>query len=180
MSDQEAVMIVQSRHDENNVEKKGLLSGKSDERLATEHTTDSTKALAEKSKLSVFDTTLALVSATVGGEIVAIPFAVQRMGIWLGLFVIVAVAALSHISNMMYLKVKDLSGGRYESVYELAYALYGRRAIFFVCIVQYMLNLAGIVLYFIVLGDALESMTMAIVLGKGAPRTVAARKQELM
>ena len=102
------------------------------------------------------------------------------MGIWLGLLVIVGVALLSHISSMMYIKVKDLSGGRYESAYELAYALYGRRAIFFVCVVQYMLNFAGIVLYFIVLSDAFTSITISVVLGKDAPLGAEAKKEQLI
>lgn len=176
MSDQEAMMFVQSRNDEKDEDEKGLINNKLDDKLDSDRTTASARALIEAQKLGVFETTLALVAATVGGEIVAIPFAVQRLGIWLGLFVFLAVAFLSHISNMMYLQVKDLSGGRYESVYELAYALYGRSAIFFVCVVQYMLSFAGIVLYFIVLSDAFESIIVAIVLGKDAPLGAAARK----
>jgi len=102
------------------------------------------------------------------------------MGIWLGLIVMIGVGLLSHISNMMYIKVKDLSGGRYESVHELAYALYGRKAIFFVCVVQYMLSFAGIVLYFIVLSDAFESITVSVVLGKDAPLGTEAKKEQLI
>ena len=50
--------------------------------------------------------------------------------------VIMTVATLSHVSNLMYIKVKDLvANGRYENMYELSYALYGRNAIYFVCFV---------------------------------------------
>lgn len=79
---------------------------------------------------------------------------------------------------MMYLKVKDLAGGRYESLYELAYVFYGRSAIFFVCVVQYVLNFASIVLYFIILGEVFEKMTATIILSgkEEAPTTNKERK----
>lgn len=80
------------------------------------------------------------------------------MGIWLGFSVFIVVALLSHISNMMYLRVKDLAGGRFNSIYELAYVFYGRSGIFTVCVVQYIVNFAAIILYFIVLGEVFASM----------------------
>ena len=99
------------------------------------------------------------------------------MGVWLGFAVFIMVAFLSHISNMMYIKVKDMAGGRYESIYELAFALYGRTAIFFVCIVQFMLNFASLVLYFIVVGDLFESMTRAMFISMDASKSEADRNQ---
>ena len=83
--------------------------------------------------MSVFDTAITLVAATIGGEIVAIPYAISHMGLFLSVVTIIAVACLSHTSNMMYLATKDLVPGRFESVYEIAYALVGRWGIYTVC-----------------------------------------------
>lgn len=78
---------------------------------------------------------------------------------------------MSHVSNMMYIKVKDLvANGRYESIYELSYVLFGRNAIFIVCTVQYMLNFTAIILYFIILGDCMEQMSSAFALGPKTPK----------
>ena len=72
MTDKDAMEFAQTRNAEQEEEEKGLIAAKSE----SDQTTASQRALAEKQKLGVFDTSLALVAATVGGEIVAIPFAV--------------------------------------------------------------------------------------------------------
>ena len=107
-------------------------------------------------KLTVFDTALAMVAGTIGGEMVAIPYAFYRMGLYLSVVTLVAVAVFSHISNMMYLKVKDLTPCKHESIYEIAYLLLGRWAIYMVCAVQYLLNFTSIVLYYIIIGDTVS------------------------
>lgn len=80
------------------------------------------------------------------------------MGLYLAVGTLVAVAIFSHISNMMYLKVKDLTPCRHESIYELAYLLLGRWAIYVVCTVQYLLNFSSIVLYYIIIGDTTSNL----------------------
>ena len=87
---------------------------------------------------------------------VAIPYAFYRMGLYLSVVTLVAVAVFSHISNMMYLKVKDLTPCKHESIYEIAYLLLGRWAIYVVCAVQYLLNFTSIVLYYIIIGDTVS------------------------
>lgn len=96
--------------------------------------------------MSISDTGLALVAATIGGEIVAIPFAVSQMGLVISLLTIILIAAFSHISNLMYLATKDLVPGRFESVYEIGYVLTGRKGIYLICAVQYLLNFISMVL----------------------------------
>ena len=86
------------------------------------------------------------------------PYAISRMGLLVGLVSIVGIACLSHISSMMYLKVKDLTPGNHESIFELAYTLSGRPAIFVVCLVQYFLNFFSIVLYYMVIGDTASQL----------------------
>ena len=86
-------------------------------------------------KMTVFQTSLALVAANIGGGLLGMPYALQQMGIYLGLSSTVLMAILSHFSTMMHLKVKDMTPRRYESMYEIAYLLMGRPSIFFVCLI---------------------------------------------
>ena len=96
---------------------------------------------------------MALVAGTIGGEMMALPYAIRHLGLFVSLGTIVAVAIVSHISNIMHLKVKDLVPCQHESIYEIAYLLLGRPAIYAVCIVQYLINFSSIVLYYIIIGD---------------------------
>ena len=66
------------------------------------------------------------------------------------------VAISAHISSIMYLKVKDLTPRRQESIYEIAYLLLGRKSIFIVCIVMFATNLAAMILYYIIIGDTVS------------------------
>lgn len=83
----------------------------------------------------MFQTALVLVATNIGGGILGIPFAYYRFGIVNGTVICLSVGAISHISTMMYLKTKDMTPRRYESVYEIAYLLLGESAIFVVCII---------------------------------------------
>ena len=84
--------------------------------------------------MGVYDSAFFIVASSIGGaELVAMPYAISRLGIGLGSLAILVVAILSFISSMMYLKVKDTVPGNHESIYELAYCLSGRAAIFMVC-----------------------------------------------
>ena len=131
-------------------EKERLLPGVEDASIASPKS-ETNKWKSEK--MGTFDTAVTLIAATVGGEIIAIPFAIYHMGLFLSISTVLAVASFSHISNMMHLKVKDLTPCNHESIYEIAYLLFGRPAIYLVCIVQYFLNFASIILYYMLIGD---------------------------
>lgn len=64
---------------------------------------DADEKAKEDNKLTVFDTSLALIAGTIGGEIVAIPYAFHHLGLILSIGTLITVAFTSHISNMMYL-----------------------------------------------------------------------------
>ena len=76
-----------------------------------------------------------MVATNIGGGILGIPYALYRTGLITGLIACLSVGAISHVSTIMYLKTKDLTPRRYESVYEIAYLLFGETAIFVVCII---------------------------------------------
>ena len=99
-----------------------------------------------------------MVVGSISGEIIALPYAIYHMGIYLSITTLVITAFLSHISSMMYLKVKDLAPLHLQSSYELAYLLVGRWAVYLVCIVQYFLNYGTIVLYYSIIGDTVAHL----------------------
>ena len=86
------------------------------------------------------------------------PYAVRQMGIYLGLGATILIAFLSHFSTMMYLKVKDLTPRRYESMYEIAYLLTGRASIFFICILMASTNFSACIMYYMILGETYSSL----------------------
>lgn len=106
-------------------------------------------------KLSIFQTSLALVAANVGGGILGLPYALHRMGMYFGFFMFFLLGFLCHWSNVMHMKVKDLTPRRNESTYEIAYLLFGRPSIFFVCLVMFFNNYGGIIMYYMVIGTTL-------------------------
>ena len=103
--------------------------------------------------MNIFQTSLALVATNIGGAILAIPYAFYNVGLINGLIALLAFAIFAHISNSMYLAVKDLTPRRYESIYEIAYLLLGRSSIFILCTIIYSCNLLAMVMYYIVIGD---------------------------
>lgn len=105
------------------------------------------------------DTALALVASGVGGELIAMPYAMSRLGFYVGFAAIIGIGLLSLFSSMMYIKVKDTIPGNTKSAYEMAHVLFGRPALFVVCIAQYMLVFSDIVLYYIVIGDTLSQLS---------------------
>lgn len=98
-------------------------------------TADQSSARKDVDKLSIFQTSLAIVATSIGGGILGVPFAFYNFGIINGVFIALLIAVISHFSSMLYLATKDLTPRRYESVYEIAYLLTGRASIFVVCIV---------------------------------------------
>ena len=110
-------------------------------------------------RLSIMQTSLALVAANIGGGILGMPYAFHHLGVSMGLITCFVFAIVSHFSSMLYLKTKDLTPRRYESVYEIAYLLVGRPSIFVVCGVLFAANLGAVIMYYIIIGDTLSSLT---------------------
>lgn len=60
---------------------------------------------------------------------------------------------------MMYLKTKDLTPRKLESIYEIAYLLFGRASIFIVCTIMFLSNYGAIVLFYMIIGETLGTLT---------------------
>lgn len=90
------------------------------------------------------------------------PYALSRMGIFFGVVLIFITAALSHFSSMMQLKVKDLTPRRYESLYEIAYLLVGRKSIFAICIVQFLSNYFACIMFYMIIGETISLLMVQL------------------
>ena len=107
-------------------------------------------------KMTILQAALAIVAANIGGGLLGIPFACYHLGLFLGIILMVLMGIMSHFSSMMYLKVKDLTPRRYESVYEIAYLLFGRASIFIVCMIMMFANSMACVMFYMALGETIS------------------------
>ena len=119
-------------------------------------------------KMTIFQTSLAFLAASIGGGILGMPYAFYRMGLFLGTILCFFIGIVSHHANVMYLKVKDLTPRKYESVYEIAYLLFGRPSIFVVCTIMFVTNISCIIMYYMMFGDVLGSLNTQVLLSSTA------------
>ncbi len=72
------------------------------------------------------------------------------------------VACLGQVSSMMYLKTKDLTPKKPESVYEIAYILFGRPSIFVVTITMFISNYGALILFYMIIGETVSTLMMSL------------------
>ena len=119
-------------------------------------------------KMNIFQTSLTFVATSTGGGILGVPYAFYHMGLFLAIIFSFFMALITHSSSLMYLKVKDLTPRKYESIYEIAYLLFGRPSIFVVCTIQFVANLGGIIMYYMMIGDVISSLSTQVLLSSAA------------
>ena len=107
-------------------------------------------------KLTVFQTSLALIATNIGAGIVGIPYAFYNLGLTLGVVIISLTAFVAWMAVLLMMKAKDLSPRHYESLYELGYLLMGRSAIFAICTVILTQAMGVLMVYFIIFGDTMS------------------------
>lgn len=123
-------------------------------------------------KLTVFESALVLVATNIGGGILGLPFAFYHLGIPLSLILCFIMATLGHFSSMMYLKTKDLTPGKYESIYEIAYLLFGRPSLFVVLAILFSSVLGSAILYYIVIGETYSTLTTQLLVMPDDPKSI--------
>ena len=112
--------------------------------------------------MTIMQTTLALVATNIGGGLIGLPFAFYRLGLVLSPIFCVIVACLGQVSSMMYLKTKDLTPKKPESVYEIAYILFGRPSIFVVTITMFISNYGALVLFYMIIGETVRTLMVSL------------------
>ena len=88
-------------------------------------------------QMTITQTALALVATNIGVGLLGLPYTFYRLGLVLGPIYCFMVAILGQVSTLMYFKAKDLTPKKPESVYEIAYVLFGRPSIFVVTITMF-------------------------------------------
>ena len=78
----------------------------------------------------------------------------MHLGIPAGLFICLTIAIQTQISCILYLKSK----GKCESLYEIGFQLFGRKAIYFISILIGIYGWGANVIYFIVFSDIVKSL----------------------
>ena len=109
-------------------------------------------------KMTILQAALTVVAANIGGGLLGMPFACYHLGLFLSVILLVFFGVLSHFSSMMYLKIKDLTPRRYESIYEIAYLLLGRASIFIVCMIMMFSNGSACIMFYMVLGETISAL----------------------
>ena len=98
-----------------------------------------------------------MISTIIGGGIVGLPFAFIHTGIPLGIASMMLVAWLSITQCDMFVVVKEMTPGNYESLYELGFVLMGTPAIYLIAICQALGSFGLELIYFIIIGDICKS-----------------------
>lgn len=124
------------------------------------------------SKLTVFQTSLALVASNISVGMLAMPYAVSRIGALPGLVLLLCTALTSHFSSIMYLKVKDLTPQRNESLYEFAFLLLGRPSIVIVCVAMFLIVFFNIIIFYTQLASGLSSLATEMLIENASGNSI--------
>jgi amino acid permease len=88
------------------------------------------------------------------------------LGIPLAIILQIGVMITTHIGSMMYLHTKDIVPGKPESLYEIGFMLYGRKSIFMLGSILFILAAGLCMIYFIVFGDTCGQFAATFTEGK--------------
>lgn len=116
----------------------------------------------EEHGLTIFGGVLSIISTILGGGIVALPWSFYMLGIYPAIIMMIMMAALTVNSTVLYLKAKDLTPGKPESIYELGYILMKRSSIFLISGILTLNGLGMCMIYFIIFGNTIGSIVASI------------------
>ena len=97
-----------------------------------------------------------------GGGIVALPYAFYMLGFYGALGLMIAMAVSTINSSILYLKAKDLTPGKPESLYELGYILVKRPSIFLISCILAVNSLGLCMVYFIIFGETFGKIVASL------------------
>ena len=96
-----------------------LSTGDQMSRLPTSHPNDGDHVGGQHSKLTLTGAVLTIISTTIGGGIVGLPYAFYQTGLLLGPFALVLMAIQTTFSTELYFGAKDFLPGKPASFFEI-------------------------------------------------------------
>jgi len=93
------------------------------------------------------------------------------LGFWAALGLMIAMAVSTINSSILYLKAKDLTPGKPESLYELGYILLKRPSIFIISSILAINSLGLCMVYFIIFGETMGGIVANLRGEKGVINT---------
>ena len=84
------------------------------------------------------------------------------LGIYPAIAMMIVMAGLTINSSVLYLKAKDLTPGKPESIYELGYILMRRASIFTISGILTLNGLGMCMIYFMIFGNTIGSIVAGI------------------
>ena len=87
-----------------------------------------------------------------------------NFGAIFGTLTVIFFSLVTQLSVILMLKTKDLTVGKYESLYEIGYSLLGRYAILIMCSILLLATFGSCTLYFIIFGDTFGSTLRQLIL----------------
>ena len=108
--------------------------------------------------MSVTDTVCALLATNIGAGILATPYALYHMGLIFGTFYIIFIGLVCLFTILMYVQTKQLMPRNVETVFEIAYLMFGRSSIFIVCGILLLDCLGCVILFYMMIGETFCGM----------------------
>lgn len=113
--------------------------------------------------MTLLDTVLAFFATSLGAGLLSVPFALWTMGLVFGPIFIIMIALMSHLSMVMYVETQELMPVKTDSIYEIAYLMYGRCSIFVICTLLSIGNFVGVIMFYILIGDSISHLIEAYI-----------------
>lgn len=94
--------------------------------------------------------------------LVMVPYCFAHLGIPLAIVLIILVAFQTYFSCELYIQTRAIIPGNYESFYELGYMLMGRKAIFYIGIINFWYNWFAVITCYILFSDITKSLVNSL------------------
>ena len=122
--------------------------------------------LNAKGEVCMLDTINALLSTNIGSLTLTAPFALFQMGLVFGAIYIIFIGFVCHFTLVMYIQTKQLMPFRAESIYEIAYSMFGRKSIFIMCSVLFVDCFGCVVIMYMMIGDTVSQIFTSLILSE--------------
>ena len=108
--------------------------------------------------MGIVETINTLLSTNIGAVALVAPYALYHMGLIFGTFYIIFIGLVCLFTILMYVRTKKLMPRNVETVFEIAYLMFGRSSIFIVCGILLIDCLGCVILFYMMIGETFSGM----------------------